>query len=269
MKRRILSIALASLFAVASCSEDDDGATQPAAGAGGVGGAAGTGGAGAGGAAGRGGSAGSAGSSGAGGGGATGGTGGSGGSGTGGSGGSGTGGSGGSGTGGSGAVDGGAGQDGASSFALTSGAFAQGATIPQRHLCTSGGGQNISPGLTWTAGPAGTQSYAVIMRDLDYMNGFLHWVIWDIPASQLALPENVDHTYQPAAPAGAKQAPFNGSITGYYGPCSPSSVNTYEFTLYALPNATLSGLTQQSSKEQAASAIVAAALASAKFSGES
>ena len=141
--------------------------------------------------------------------------------------------------------------------------------IPQRHLCTSGGGQNISPALTWTAGPAGTQSYAVIMRDLDYMNGFLHWVIWDIPASALALPENVDHTYQPAAPAGAKQAPFNGSITGYYGPCSPSSVNTYEFTLYALPSGTLSGLTQQSTKEQAASAIVAAALAFAKLSGES
>jgi Raf kinase inhibitor-like YbhB/YbcL family protein len=279
MKRRILSIALATLFAVASCSEDDDGATQPGAGAGGVGGSAGAGSGGiggtsdasAGGSAGRGGSAGTAGSSGTGGSGATGGT--NGGSGAGGTGGGsgrgGTGGSGAAGASGTGAVDGGGNPDGASSFALTSSAFTQGAMIPQRHLCSTGGGQNISPALTWTAGPAGTQSYAVVMRDLDYMNGFLHWVIWDIPASALALPENVDHTYQPAAPAGAKQAPFNGSVTGYYGPCSPSSVNTYELTVYALPNATLSGLTQQSTNQQAASAIVAAALASAKLSGES
>ena len=272
MNCRILSIALATLFAVASCSEDDDGATQPGAGAtggaagagsGGVGGTGGSNAGGSAGSAGQGGSAGStAGSSGSGGGGATGGTGG-------GSGRGGTGGGGAGGGAGTGAVDGGAGQDGASSLALTSSAFTQGAMIPQRHLCSSGGGQNISPALTWTAGPAATQSYAVIMRDLDYMNGFLHWVIWDIPASALALPENVDHTYQPAAPAGAKQAPFNGSVTGYYGPCSPSSVNTYEFTVYALPNATLPGLTQQSTKEQASSAIVGAALASAKLSGES
>jgi Raf kinase inhibitor-like YbhB/YbcL family protein len=141
--------------------------------------------------------------------------------------------------------------------------------VPQRHECTTGGGQNVSPLFSWTAGPAGTQSYALIMRDLDFMNGFLHWVIWDIPGTVRALPENIQPVYQPSDPAGAKQAPFAGTTIGYYGPCSPSSVNTYEFTIYAMPAATLAGLSEQSDKAQAAAAIVAAALASTKLAGES
>jgi Raf kinase inhibitor-like YbhB/YbcL family protein len=168
-------------------------------------------------------------------------------------------------------VDGGGGSAGASAFALTSTAFTEGAMIPRRHECaTAGGGaQNVSPPFTWTAGPAGTQSYAIVMRDLDFQSGFVHWVIWDIPGSLRALPENIQQVYQPSDPAGAKQAPFSASVTGYYGPCSPSSVNTYEFTLYAIPTATLAGLSQSSDKTQAATAIVSAATASAKLSGES
>jgi Raf kinase inhibitor-like YbhB/YbcL family protein len=176
-------------------------------------------------------------------------------------------------TGGAAGVGGGSGnaaQDGAGgSFSLTSGAFAEGEVIPQQYECTTGGGTNISPPLAWTAGPPATQSYAVVLRDLDYQSGFLHWVIWDIPASVHALPENVGEGFEPATPAGAKQAPFLTGAVGYYGPCSPNSVNTYEFTVYALPGATLSGLDASSTIQQAATAIESSALASAKLSGES
>ncbi len=141
--------------------------------------------------------------------------------------------------------------------------------IPQEHECEMDGGQNVSPPLTWTPGPPGTMSYAVVMRDLDFMNGFLHWVIWDIPSTTTSLPSNVEGVYQPAVPAGAKQAPFGGGTTGYFGPCSPNLTNTYEFTVYAIGVGTLPGLDQQSSKGSAEAAILGAALAEAALSGES
>jgi hypothetical protein len=161
------------------------------------------------------------------------------------------------------------GTGGMASFALTSTAYAEGETIPMKYECTSAGGQSVSPPLAWTAGPAGTLSYAIVMRDLDYQNGFLHWVMWDIPASSMSLPEGVEQVYAPSMPAGSHQAPFNQSIVGYYGPCSPNSVNTYEITVYALDVATVPGLTSQSTKPEAEAAILDAAIASATLSGES
>jgi len=153
------------------------------------------------------------------------------------------------------------GEGGAVPFAISSPAFSEGGTIPSANVCVSGGGANQSPVLSWTAGPAGTQSYAIVMRDLDFQSGFLHWVIWDIPVN--TLPAGIENVYEPSAPAGAKQAPFNQGLVGYYGPCSPNSVNTYQFTVYAIPSATLSGLSSSSSKQEAAAAIEAAATASA------
>jgi Raf kinase inhibitor-like YbhB/YbcL family protein len=169
----------------------------------------------------------------------------------------------------SGSTDSGGNQDAAGSFTLTSTAYAEGGMIPEKHECTNGGGQNASPPLAWSGAPAGTQSYAIVMRDLDFQNGFIHWVIWDIPGNLTSLPEDIEHVYEPATPAGAKQARFNQAIRGYQGPCSPNSVNTYEVTLYAIPTATMQGLNQATSKAQAATAIVGAAIASTKLAGES
>jgi Raf kinase inhibitor-like YbhB/YbcL family protein len=168
-------------------------------------------------------------------------------------------------TGGAGGSGGGTG--GSVQFSIESPAFGDGEMIPEVHECESGGGDNVSPELTWTPGPAGTMSYAVVMRDLDYMGGFLHWVIWDIPS--LGLPQGVEGVFEPDDPDGAKQAAFNGNTIGYYGPCSPQSTNTYQFTLYAIPTATLDGLDENSTKQQAATAIEAAATASVAFAGES
>lgn len=158
---------------------------------------------------------------------------------------------------------------GSGAFELTSSVLMEGGTIPEEHECTSGGGQNVSPPLSWTAGPAGTMSYAIVMRDLDFMSGFIHWVIWDIPSDVTSLPAGVEGVYQPSVPAGAKQAPFNAGTIGYFGPCSPNSVNTYEFTVYAVGTATIPGLDDQSTKQEAEAAIVGAAIGSATLSGES
>ncbi|GLZ37105.1 hypothetical protein Acsp05_07300 [Actinokineospora sp. NBRC 105648] len=163
----------------------------------------------------------------------------------------------------------------ASAFALSSAAFANGGLIPKVHECTSGGGndpakKNESPPLAWSGAPAGAKSYAIVMRDLDNAN-LIHWVIYDIPVSATSLPQNVEHAYRPAVPAGARQIYYRGSASlyGYQGPCSPSTVNTYEFVVHALNRASLTSLTSSSSTQTAAKAIAAASIGSTKITGES
>ncbi|MFI7320260.1 YbhB/YbcL family Raf kinase inhibitor-like protein [Streptomyces venezuelae] len=160
-------------------------------------------------------------------------------------------------------------------FALSSTAFADGGVIPKVHECTSGGGsdpgkRNESPPLTWSGAPASAKSYAIVMRDLDNSN-LIHWVIYDIPANTTSLPQNVDHAYRPSAPAGARQVYYRGSASlyGYQGPCSPSTVNTYEFVVHALNESSLTRLNSTSSTRAAAREIAAATIGSARITGES
>ncbi|MEV0439815.1 YbhB/YbcL family Raf kinase inhibitor-like protein [Streptomyces spectabilis] len=162
-----------------------------------------------------------------------------------------------------------------SAFALSSTAFTDGGVIPKVHECTSGGGsdpakRNESPPLTWSGAPAAAKSYAIVMRDLDNAN-LIHWVIYDIPPSTTSLPQNVDHTYRPSVPAGARQVYYRGSASlyGYQGPCSPSTVNTYEFVVHALDQASLTNLNSSSSTRTAAREIAAATIGSARITGES
>lgn len=164
---------------------------------------------------------------------------------------------------------GGQGEGGASAFQLTSTAYGEGEEIPLEQACTNGGGDNVSPPLAWSGAPAGAQSFAIIMRDLDFNNGFLHWVMWDIPADATSLPDGIEQVFEPPSVEGAKQAAFNPQVTGYFGPCSPNSVNTYEITIYAIDVAILPNLVESTSKTEAAAAIVDAAVGSASLSGES
>ncbi len=160
----------------------------------------------------------------------------------------------------------------AAPFELTSSAYAEGETIPTIHECgppvTNGPGDNVSPPLSWTSGPAGTKSYAIVMHDLDFMN-LVHWVIYDIPADVTSLPENVPRTYQPASVPGAKQAEIQNAFYGYLGPCSPNKVNTYQITVHALGVDTLPGVDMNTPEKEIAPLIEGMALASASLSGES
>ncbi|MFD0890524.1 YbhB/YbcL family Raf kinase inhibitor-like protein, partial [Streptosporangium algeriense] len=130
--------------------------------------------------------------------------------------------------------------------------------------------RNESPPLAWAGAPSGARSYALVMRDLDN-NNLIHWVIYDIPVGVTSLPQNVEHAYQPTVPAGARQVYYRGSASlyGYQGPCSPRTVNTYEFVVYALNRANLTELTSSSSTRTAASVIANASLGSARLTGES
>jgi Raf kinase inhibitor-like YbhB/YbcL family protein len=119
---------------------------------------------------------------------------------------------------------------GGGAFELTSTAVMDGQMIPAMYRC-----DGPSPALSWTAGPAGTMSYALVFKDITpglSMN-FMHWTVYDIPATTMGFTENAT----PAAPA--MQGPNWQNANEYSGPCAPFGMNTYTFTLFALPTATL------------------------------
>jgi Raf kinase inhibitor-like YbhB/YbcL family protein len=96
-------------------------------------------------------------------------------------------------------------------------------------------GDNDSPELSWTAGPDGTQSYALILHDLVFMQQagvpFAHWAIWNVPAATLSLPAMLERDAMPSEPAGAQQVSLSGD-DGYAGP--GGDCNVYEFIVFAL-----------------------------------
>jgi len=157
---------------------------------------------------------------------------------------------------------------------VTSPAFTDGQPIPDEYTCV---GKNFpysgmppvdhaSPALNWTAGPSGTQSYAIVFRDMTLTTGATidergyHWAIYDIPSSVLSLPRALPSGNPIAAVAGAKQ--YSGGLfnDGFVGPCpswgvAPGSpllgmdpaptvkTDTYTFTVYAMPMATIPAAT--------------------------
>lgn len=170
------------------------------------------------------------------------------------------GGAGGAATGGGGASEGGGGGI-TGEMTLTSTAYSEGSAIPDMYSCN---GANVSPPLAWTAGPGGTTSYAIVFRDLSNMLG--HAAIFDIPAATLALPEDVERAYAPADVPGAAQCDAYDGQPGYAGPC-PGNQHTYQFTLYAIPSATLGLDPMTASVDDVDNAAQAVALASATLSG--
>jgi Raf kinase inhibitor-like YbhB/YbcL family protein len=146
---------------------------------------------------------------------------------------------------------------------LESSAFVDGAMLPVEFRCL----QAPSPPLNWSGGPTDTQSYAIIMRDMDYMGGYLHWIIYDIPADTKELPQGVSPGLAPPTPAGAKQPQV--IRMGYFGPCSPITVNTYQFMLHAIDVANLTDVTDTSPAADVATAIEAHSLESASLQVES
>jgi Raf kinase inhibitor-like YbhB/YbcL family protein len=88
--------------------------------------------------------------------------------------------------------------------------------------------------LAWTDPPAGTKSFSLIVDDPDAPAGtWIHWVLYDLPASATGLPENVPKENELSS--GARQGRNDFRRTGYGGPCPPKGpAHRYFFKLYAL-----------------------------------
>ncbi len=108
------------------------------------------------------------------------------------------------------------------------------ATIPAKHTCDS---HDLSPALQWTNLPDTTRSLALIVDDPDAPDPaapkrvWVHWVLYNLPASSAGLAEGVAETQ---LPPGTKQGINDWKRTGYGGPCPPIGRHRYFFKLYAL-----------------------------------
>ncbi|HZI81656.1 MAG TPA: YbhB/YbcL family Raf kinase inhibitor-like protein [Vicinamibacterales bacterium] len=118
---------------------------------------------------------------------------------------------------------------------MTTTAFEDGGVIPDKY--TQAAGPNaVSPALSWSQVPMGTQSFVLIMHDPEPVLNrspkmdITHWVIWNIPGTSTGLPEGV-----PAGelPDGSRQVSLRSNA--YMGPgAPPGPYHHYTFELYAL-----------------------------------
>ena len=119
-------------------------------------------------------------------------------------------------------------------FSLRSPSFESEGPIPAKHTCQ---GDDASPALTWSDAPAGTKSFALIIDDPDAPDPrapkttWVHWVVYNIPATTTALPEGATAAN---LPSGALEGVNDFKRTGYGGPCPPIGRHRYFHKLYAL-----------------------------------
>ncbi|HBY00393.1 MAG: YbhB/YbcL family Raf kinase inhibitor-like protein [Pseudomonadota bacterium] len=132
-------------------------------------------------------------------------------------------------------------QDIPDTIAVTSSIFDHHGTVPEEN---SAYGDNTSIDLSWSNLPAGTVQLAMICDDPKVVEigmmpePFVHWVVYNIPASASGLP--------PGMPADAQVslAGLEGTInglngtrrSGYFGPRPPvnGQLHAYHFRVYAL-----------------------------------
>jgi Raf kinase inhibitor-like YbhB/YbcL family protein len=145
-------------------------------------------------------------------------------------------------------------------FQLFSSAFVEGGWIPELHSCQ---GADISPSLEWSAAPAETRSFTLIMEDPDAPKGvWCHWLLYDIGPKIQALS-------QALRPGGLGISGTNDfGKTGYGGPCPPKGhgPHRYFFRLSALNVPTL-GLPPGANRDQLLEAVKGHVLAEAQYMG--
>jgi Raf kinase inhibitor-like YbhB/YbcL family protein len=109
-------------------------------------------------------------------------------------------------------------------MAVSADDFLNGKYIPMQHTASDG---NVSPGIGWSKVPPDTKSIALIVEDSD-ADQFAHWVVYNIPASMVKLPER-------SLPATVMQGQNETGKIGYFGPQPPpGKVHHYHFNVYAL-----------------------------------
>jgi hypothetical protein len=116
-------------------------------------------------------------------------------------------------------------------FTLHTQAFVSGSEIPTRYTCS---GPDLSPPLSWTEVPAGTQSLVLIVDDPDAPGGtFTHWLLYNLSPAGQELREGLPKTERLAD--GALQGRNDFGRAGYGGPCPPpGKPHRYMFRLVAL-----------------------------------
>lgn len=116
---------------------------------------------------------------------------------------------------------------------VSSSSFTAGGTIPIEHTCE---GDDVSPPLAWSGAPAGTKSFAIIVDDPDAPDPakpkrvWVHWVVYDLPATVAELPRGAST----ALPAGARHGANDWGKPTWGGPCPPIGRHRYIHKVFAL-----------------------------------
>ena len=117
-----------------------------------------------------------------------------------------------------------------SEMELTSSAFQQRRSIPKIY---TGEGDDVSPPLSWSHAPEGARSFALFCHDPDAplvtpgAYGFVHWVLYNIPAAVTQLAEG-EKSYTSGVNSFGR--------VGYGGPMPPQGhgIHHYFFWILAL-----------------------------------
>ena len=153
----------------------------------------------------------------------------------------------------------------AAKLAVTSPAFQDGANIPYENTQYRG---NIFPGLKWTKGPKGTESYVVVVQG-ESLRGAggetsIHLTLFNIPAAVTTLQVGMTD-----APAGATYGPnVHGRNAPYAGPHTHTPApNGYHYQVLAVD--TVLALDKSATLDQIAEAMTGHVLASGDLVGVS
>src|SRR5215471_6284389 len=117
----------------------------------------------------------------------------------------------------------------------------------KRFFQTLVGGLNMAPGVSWSAGPAGTQSYVLFMEGEGgaRIDPTVHWIVYNIPANATRLPTGIPKEVAIKDPAGAingreDSSVFQGEVDGEVGYRGPNFTadggrpHPYSFEVFAL-----------------------------------
>lgn len=115
---------------------------------------------------------------------------------------------------------------------VSSADFADGATLPES---AGFGAGNVSPQLSWAAGPEGTACYVVTCFDPDapVVGGFWHWALFGVPATVTSLDAGAP------TPEGAVDIGNGYGLRGFGGAAPPEGdrAHRYFFAVTALSTA--------------------------------
>jgi Raf kinase inhibitor-like YbhB/YbcL family protein len=122
------------------------------------------------------------------------------------------------------------------SFTVTSTDVTDGQPLPPAQMSGTSrvpGGQDLSPQLSWSGAPAGTESYTVTMYDPDAPSGsgFWHWALVDIPASVTGLPAGTGDGTDERLPAGAFHLPNDARLARFIGAGPPPGDGPHRYVI--------------------------------------
>jgi Raf kinase inhibitor-like YbhB/YbcL family protein len=140
---------------------------------------------------------------------------------------------------------------------VSSPAFDQGGTIPERFTCD---GAEVSPPLAFREVPAGARELALVVEDPD-ADRFVHWTVLRIPPDTARIAEG-------RAPPGSIETENSFGDRRWGGPCPPEGdePHRYVFAVYTLSRPL--GLDEDASGDEVREAIDEAAISRGRLTAE-